>query len=455
MGGRVATTLRKGIRLGKYRLESPLGSGAFAEVWKATDMVVRRPVALKVVHEGMVEEWGRDEIEHEARMASRLHHPNIVGILNADWADGRFVMASQLARTHLGNYVRARRSPEVALRVARDVAAGLAHAHARKIMHRDVKPENVLVFPDGRFALTDFGVARFAPPVTRNFTDVGTLGYIAPEQAYGRPALGSDVFSLGLIVYHLLTGKLPTWPFHWPFEGHPAFRRKVPALLQPVLRKAAEFDPRRRYTSAVELDRALTRTFARLEDPKPRRSPLRQKKKAAAGSPLTVQAEVFRRAHGAKLDMRFRCHRCDGPISEAMVHCPWCGSADNSFREVTRSPLVCPECERGVQPEWTACPWCYAGRFEGNGRRPPPDPRAERSCTKKGCTGELQPFMRYCPVCKQKARRPWSHPELTDRCLRCRWPVSHDFWHFCPWCGRREPRAGTFKRTGRNGARRG
>jgi len=446
----VASTLRRGTRLGKYRLESRLGSGSFAEVWKATDGVVRQTVALKVVHQEMVREWGRNEIEHEARLASRLHHPNIVGILNADWIAGRFVMATELARTHLGSYVRARRSPDVALRVMRDVTAGLAHAHSRKIMHRDVKPENVLVFPDGRFALTDFGVARFAPPVTRNFTDVGTLGFIAPEQAYGRPGLGSDVFSLGIIVYHLLTGVLPTWPFRWPFDGYGRFEKKVPDPLQPVLRKAAEFEPRRRYVDAVELDKALSRAFAKLEQPCPRPSSRRRaKKKAATGSPLEVQAEVFRRAHGAKLDMRYRCHRCDGAISEAMNVCPWCGSKDNSFRTVTRAPLVCPECERGVRPEWTACPWCYAGRFAGSGRAPRPDPRAERRCARRGCPGELRPFMRYCPVCKQKPGRPWSHAELSDRCPRCRWPVSRDFWHFCPWCGRREPRAGTFKRSRR------
>lgn len=442
----MATTLRRGSRLGKYRLERRLGSGSFAEVWKAVDTVVRQAVALKVVHSDMVETWGRDEIEHEARMASRLQHPNIVTLLNADWIDGRFVLASEIARTHLGDYVRARRSPDVALRVARDVAAGLAHAHARKIMHRDVKPENILVFSDGRFALTDFGVARFAPPATRNFTDVGTLGFIAPEQAYGRPGLGSDVFSLGIIVYHLLTGVLPTWPFRWPLAGYDRFRRKVPESLQPILRKAAEFEPRRRYQNGVDLHRALERAFAKIEAPRPARSTRKRSKKKPAGNPLAVQAEVFRRAHGSKLDMKFQCHRCEGAIAESMTHCPWCGSADNSFRNLTSAPLVCPECERGVRAEWTACPWCYPGRFSGNGRTPPHDPKAERTCTRKGCDGQLRPFMRYCPSCKQKPKRPWSHPELSDRCPRCRWPVSKDYWHFCPWCGRREPGAGTFKK---------
>ena len=136
------------------------------------------------------------------------------------------------------------------------------------------------------------------------------------------------------------------------------------------------------------------------------------------------------------------CHRCDGPISEAMRTCPWCGSADNAFSEVSGYPLVCPECERGVRAEWTACPWCYKGRLQGNGRRPRVDRLAERGCSRKGCEGRLRPWMSYCPQCKQKTKRVWTDSELGSRCPRCRWSVSGAFWHFCPWCGRRQPGAG-------------
>ncbi|MGH7337260.1 MAG: double zinc ribbon domain-containing protein, partial [Myxococcota bacterium] len=126
-------------------------------------------------------------------------------------------------------------------------------------------------------------------------------------------------------------------------------------------------------------------------------------------------------------------------------HCPWCGSAGNSFTHLTSSALVCPDCEKGVRPEWKACPWCYAGRFEGNGRRPPPDAKAVRACSTRGCKGQLRPFMRYCPLCKRKVKRVWSHADLPDRCPRCRWPTSHAYFRFCPWCGRRERRAGSFR----------
>ena len=144
--------LRRGTRLGKYRLERQLGKGAFSEVFAARDTVEGRRVALKIAFDWVVREFGRDAMEVEARIAGSLSHPNVVALRNADWIDGRFVMACDLARTHVYDYPRAWRSGAVALRIVRDVAAGLAHAHQRRLMHRDVKPENVLVFADGHAA---------------------------------------------------------------------------------------------------------------------------------------------------------------------------------------------------------------------------------------------------------------------------------------------------------------
>jgi serine/threonine-protein kinase len=434
--------------LGKYRLERRLGRGSFASVWKARDTVENRYVALKVVAPRVEEEWGRDGIEREARIAGRLSHPNVVAVRNADWIDGRFVLATDLAEKSLAEYAGARRSPRIALQVVRDVAAGLAHAHARKVMHLDLKPENIMVFADRRAAIGDFGTSRLARGATRTCIEAGTLGYMAPEQAYGRARMTSDVFSLGLIAYELLTGKLLSWPFSWPpEEGFRRFTERVPPPLQPVLKKAAAFQPRHRFPDGMALQRAIETALRRAERPE-RRTP-RPVPRRVAPSPLVVEAELFRRRHGRRLGMRYRCHRCDGPVAEAMTYCPWCGTPDNSFREVTPYPLVCPECERGVRPEWVACPWCYAGRFRGNGRSPRKDPQAERRCSRRGCPGTLRVFMRYCPICKQKPRRLWSHPELTDRCPRCRWPVSRPYWRFCPWCGRREPEAGAFVRAPR------
>jgi serine/threonine-protein kinase len=444
--------LRRGAHLGKYRLERRIGRGAFADVWKARDTVEKRSVALKIALPAQVAEHGREALEHEARIAARLSHPHIVAIRNADWIDGHFVLACDLAERTLAQYTRARRSGPLALRVIREVAAALAHAHARGILHRDVKPENILIFSDGRAALTDFGVARFAQGASRAFTEAGTLGYMAPEQAYGRPRPASDVFSLGLIAYEILTGALPTWPFTWPPDRYRRFEDKVPEPVRPVLRKAAAFDPGRRYADARLFHEALEAGFRKVERAAQERRRRRPSTRRPERTPLEVQAELFRRRHGAALGMRYCCFRCDGPISEAMRCCPWCGTQDNSLRTVTEYPLVCPDCERGVRAEWTACPWCYSGRLAGTGRLPRHDPRAERRCARRGCPGELQTFMRYCPLCKQKPRRLWSHPRLPDRCPRCRWPVSREFWRFCPWCSRREPAAGSFHAAPRRGS---
>jgi hypothetical protein len=311
-------------------------------------------------------------------------------------------------------------------------------------LHLDLKPENILVFADGRAAIADFGTSRLVRRATRTSFEAGTIGYMAPEQAYGRAQQASDVFALGLIAYELLTGQLPAWPFSWPPKQYARFVERVPAPLRPVLRRAAAFDPRQRFSDGIELHSALEAAFQRSEQPERRNGSRRRRKEAP--SLLALAATTFRRRHGAALDLRHACRHCHGPLAEPMMHCPWCGRDAPSFRDRTRYPLVCPECERGVQPEWTACPWCYAGRLEGNGHAPPADPQATRRCSRRKCSGSLRPFMRYCPVCKTKTRRPWSHPALPHRCSRCRGPVSHEYWRHCPWCGRRDREAGAVVR---------
>jgi serine/threonine-protein kinase len=429
--------IRRGTRLGKYRLERRLGEGGFAEVWLGMDTVQRRRVAIKVIGPQAVESFGREAIEQEVRVAARLDHPNIVSVRNADWHGPYFVIVTDPALRSLEGYGSARRSPELALSIVRGVASGLAYAHQKKILHRDVKPANILLYPGHVAKLADFGTARFAPISTRVQTEVGTLGYMAPEQAYGHARYASDVFSLGLTAYELFTGTLPTWPFEWPFVGHRRFESRVPEPVQRVVRRAIQVDLQARWRDGVAFHQALERAIPSEPRERGRPRPTRRKShRRPSKTPFELETRWFTRQYRDALQLEYQCHACDGPIAEAMRACPWCGTDRNSFVEITRYPLVCPECERGVRPEWDACPWCYAGRFESNGRPPPPDPRAVRRCRRTGCDGQIRPFMRYCPRCKTKVTRAWRVEGLRP-CSRCRWPTS-EHWRFCPWCARRQ-----------------
>ncbi|MFT5443676.1 MAG: serine/threonine protein kinase [Myxococcota bacterium] len=425
--------IRRGTRLGKYRLERRLGEGASAEVWLGNDTVQSRKVAVKIIFPRTVEEFGRQAIEKEARVAARLDHPNIVAVRNADWYRGFFLIVTDPALRSLEGYGSAKRSPELALKIIGDVARGLSFAHEKKILHRDVKPANILLYPGRQARLGDFGTARFAPVATRLQTEVGTQAYMAPEHAYGRPRFASDVFSLGLTAYELLTGTLPTWPFEWPFEGHGRLTGRVPEPIQAVLRRSLVVDASRRWANATEFCDEFEKA---LEKPVVGKLSPQRKKKAKSTTPFEHESRWFKRNYGGALTLQFSCCSCDGPVAESMRVCPWCGTDRNAFSEVTSYPLICPDCEKGVRREWNACPWCYAGRFESNGKPIPADKQVERTCQNRTCDGELRRFMRYCPKCKMKVERPWRVAGLSQ-CTRCRWPTT-DRWRFCPWCARRQ-----------------
>lgn len=432
--------LRRGSRLGKYRLMSKLGDGGSAAVWLARDTVEARKVALKVVLPAVVEEFGREAVEAEARVAAQLDHPGIARIRNADWIDGRFVLVSDLARSSLDQLPKRERTPQRVLSWLVDVAEGLAHAHTQSVIHRDIKPANILIDEEHRARLADFGTARLVPTHTRFATEVGTFGYMAPEQAYGRPGFASDVFSLSLTAYELFAGVLPGWPFEWPLEGDVRFRKRCPERVQKVIRSGLEIDLAKRFEDGIVFRDALAHALERTRraEESSRREALARKRRRPLrpeSDPFSLETGWFRKRFGRVFAASYDCHACDGPISESMRHCPWCGSAGNSFIEVTRFPLVCPDCERGVRPEWSACPTCSRGRFVSNGRAVPGAATAERRCTRPNCGAPIQRFMHYCPGCKAKVDRPWKVEGLRA-CARCRWPVVSR-WRFCGWCGRK------------------
>ena len=209
------------------------------------------PVALKVPHEKLVSDEVLADFRHEVRVVARLEHPNILPLKNAEIIDGRFVIAFPLGEKTLAERLQKRMSLPTAIDLAGQMIEAVAYAHEHRIIHCDIKPDNLVLFSDGRLRLTDFGIAKVAARTLRA-SGSGTVGYVAPEQAMGKPSFRSDVFSLGLIFYRMLTGVLPEWPFEWPPPGCARLRRQ-PRDLVEFIRRSIDVNPRKRYRDAVAM----------------------------------------------------------------------------------------------------------------------------------------------------------------------------------------------------------
>ena len=193
-------------------------------------------------------------------MVAKLDHPNILPLKDASFIDGRFVIASRLGEKSLADRLKKRVSFRTALDYIEQMTSAVAYAHRNRIIHCDIKPENMILHSDGRLQLTDFGIAKVAQRTiirTMVASGSGTIGYMAPEQAMGRPSAKSDVFSLGLMSYRMLAGVLPEWPFEWPQRGYANLRRKAHPELIAWLKKSLESRPSRRYQDANDMLRAF------------------------------------------------------------------------------------------------------------------------------------------------------------------------------------------------------
>jgi len=243
-------------KLGKYRIEKKLAAGPRAAVYRAYDTVHGIKVALKIPDPSIMDDVFMDEFRREARLAVRMEHPNVLPIQNACFIDEYFVIAMPLGVETLADRMTRRMSAELALNFTRQALAAVAHAHSQKIIHCDVKPENFIIFSDNRLRLGDFGFSKFALRPVKQGSGSGTVGYLSPEQALGKPMFQSDVFALGLVIYELFSGQLPDWPFKWPPPGYARIRGKLRPKMLAWLRKAIEIKPHDRYRNAVAMERA-------------------------------------------------------------------------------------------------------------------------------------------------------------------------------------------------------
>src|SRR5437588_3374612 len=250
----------------RYELEELVGTGGMSSVFRAHDRLLDRKVALKVLHEQYMEDADYVErFRHEARAVAALSHPNIVTVIDRGEHNNRqFIVFEYVDGENLKRMIE-RRGPApvtTALELAIQIARGLSFAHQQGLVHRDVKPQNVLLNGDGQAKVTDFGIARSVgiDGMTQTGTVMGTSRYTAPEQASCQGVdAQSDVYALGVVLYELLAGEVP-FPgesfvavamkhVHEPPPNLLDARRDVPLRVAAAVDRALEKDPAQRFPS--------------------------------------------------------------------------------------------------------------------------------------------------------------------------------------------------------------
>ncbi|MEM7610465.1 MAG: serine/threonine-protein kinase [Pseudomonadota bacterium] len=420
--------------LGKYRIVRRLALGPLAEVYHAYDTVQQLPVALKLPLTVTARIDEVSDFVSEVRIASKLSHPNILSIHNASFIGERFVIAMPLGIESLASRLERRMANAQAVEFCGQALCALAHAHEHNVIHCDIKPENFILFEGQQLRLADFGFAKVSKRTIKG-SGSGTIDYIAPEQAMGKPRMASDVFSLGLVFYQMFTGVLPEYPFDWPPSQHARLLSRTNEAFSAMLRKAMDPDPRRRYRDAgVMLAAFLHATSAVRRQKGKGRRPAKNAREPAWRK---AQWREFRREYRQHLELKAQCRRCEGPVAMQMQACPWCGTDNPAAGAEPSMPAQCPRCERGVKLDWNYCAWCYGSGFEPETTRRFADKRYIERCSNSACKQPLMAHMRYCPWCRSKVRRRWQMRSNDLACRTCKQPIASDYWRYCAWC--REP----------------
>ncbi len=260
---------------GRYRLDEPIGEGGMAVVYRGYDLVLDRPVAIKVLRGQFAADASfLRRFEREAQAAARLSHPNIVSVYDVGRDDGtRYIVMEYVPGKTLKQLIleHAPFSLDEAIHIVRQVAAALDYAHQHGLVHRDIKPQNILVDERGFVKVTDFGIAKGLTDVslTEAGFGMGTVHYVSPEQARGEPATpASDIYALGVVLYEMLTGRLPFdadnpigLAMQHVHEAPPPprqFNPNIPPAVEAIILRALAKDPRQRFPTAGALAQALT-----------------------------------------------------------------------------------------------------------------------------------------------------------------------------------------------------
>src|SRR3954452_18156603 len=270
MEARPSSAMIGTVLSGRYRLEAKLGSGGMSTVYLARDQTLDRQVAVKVMHREMSEQKEQlERFRQEARAVAKVSHPKLVSVIDAGEDGGHpYIVFEYVEGETLKQRIgrEGALDPQEAIAYAIEIARGLSVAHGRRMVHRDIKPQNILIDAEGRAKLTDFGISRQLEQdgMTATGRVLGTTDYVAPEQAMGRGAdPRSDIYSLGVVLYEMLVGQVPFQAdsqvgvaMKHVNEELPDVQPRRPELSAAaalVVERATAKDPNERYQNVAEM----------------------------------------------------------------------------------------------------------------------------------------------------------------------------------------------------------
>ncbi len=321
-----------GQTIGKYKILSALGSGGFGTVYLAEDTWIGKKVALKVPHRQSVN-FG--ELLREPRLLASLNHPNIVTVLTAEKQDNVFfIVMEYVPGETLENMIGRDGALDLtqALDFTCQICNAVDHAHSQGVIHRDLRPANVLVTENGLLKVADFGTSRFLELAAHGTTVIGSPPYMAPEQFKGRATFASDIYSLGVTMYQMLTGTLPyLTPAPADLEklmrgdlvSPPRVRNaRIPQRINDIVMKAMSPEVTARYRRAADLLEDLLKAASR---PTAARTTDRGGRDEQAQPEPAVAGPVWVRSRETP-QPRF-CWHCRKPLHARSDRCPFCGEA--------------------------------------------------------------------------------------------------------------------------------
>jgi serine/threonine protein kinase len=317
----------RGQIIGKYKVLTTIGSGGFGTVYLAEDTWIDKKVALKVPHKQGVD-FG--ELLREPRLLATLNHPNIVTILTAEKQENVFFIVMEFVPGQTLEAVLAGDGPlglGLALDYTCQICNAVNHAHRHGVLHRDLRPSNVLVTENGLLKVADFGTSRFLEIAAHGTTVIGSPPYMAPEQFLGKAVFASDVYSLGVTMYQMLTGVLPyESPSHADLDQlmrgelvMPPRRKnpKIPKPISDIVMKAMAPDVQSRYQRASDL----------LDDVLAVRTQGARRPGSSPDSDARGVQDIQSRLKARETPQPRFCWQCRKPLHARSDRCPFCGEA--------------------------------------------------------------------------------------------------------------------------------